>query len=394
MKIYTLSICLFIIYGCSNTAKSSYTDTITPIAKKTKIIELVSNNGIGRIAIAPEIQGKILTTTYDGLEGNSNGWINKSAFNNGEINFDAIGGEDRIWLGPLGSQHSFYFQQIKPLAENNWLVPPSLSSEPYELVKFDIKEVLMSKQMKLVNFTGTEFNIQISRSIKLLEKENIEKNLNIDFEYDLKHVAYESSHILKNIGNIKWQKETGLVALWNAGMFEGSEKSVVIIPLKKKSSLDAIYKYMGPLNSDRLALKNNVILFKADGKYRSKIGVPNIIAPAVYGCYSKDKNRLTIVQYKKTPDSLFSNSHVSIQGNPYQGEVIPIYNNGTMDYSKTNETSFFELESTSPFKELEPSESVSHFHRVYHFSGDEKTLSFISEKLLGIQLNQCILPSN
>ena len=56
----------------------------------------------------------------------------------------------------------------------------------------------------------------------------------------------------------------------------------------------------------------------------------------------------------ETNDSLYANSYVTKQKNPYKGEVIPIYNDGPMDYSPTNKHSFFELESTSSMRELQP----------------------------------------
>jgi len=391
MRFIKFIIFSFILVSCNNSKKQTYHNSIKSIAKYTDIIELHSDDGKGRIAIAPAIQGKVITTTYGGLNGVSNGWLNKNAIQPDTLDYAAIGGEDRIWFGPLGGQHSFYYQQIKPLDEKNWKVPASLSSEPYKLIKLLDKEVLMSKEMKLINFVGTKFNFKVLRKIKLLEKNIIEKNLAINFDETLDYVAYESAHSVENIGDKEWKKETGLVSLWSAGMFEGSDETVVIIPLKKDSSLDDIHKYMGSLDTNRLQLKNNVLLFKADGKYRSKIGVSNEVASEIYGSYSKDKNRLTIVQYRKTNDTMYSNSTVSVQENPYKGEVIPIYNNGMMDYSQTNQVSFFELESTSSMVELLPNERLNHYHRVYHFSGSENLLTKISEKLLGINLKYCVL---
>ncbi|TNJ46578.1 hypothetical protein KFZ70_14195 [Tamlana fucoidanivorans] len=377
-----------IFYGCIEN-QFTYQNQLDSFKNKTQIIELVSSDGIGRIAVAPKIQGKILFSTTQGLQGSPNGWINKTCFQGDTINMAAVGGEDRIWVGPLGGQYSFYYQQIKPLHEDHWKVPKSLSVEPYILIEHDDKKVVMQKKFQLTNFMGTKFNFTINRQIKLLEKDDIETNLNITLPKDLKHVAYESRHVLTNKDTIPWQKNTGLISLWSAGMFQGHDKNTVIIPLENKGALNNMYKYMGQLNHDRLRVTNHVVLFKADGKYRSKIGIPNLYAPSVYGCYSKSKNQLTIVQFKKTQDTLFSNSHATVQNNPYRGEVIPIYNNGPMDLSIAESNGFFELESTSSFKALLPSESLNHYHRIYHFSGNESVLNRLSTDLLGISLNQC-----
>jgi len=382
---------LLLVFSCNTSNQRNYRDIIAPIANKVMVIELLSDDKKGRIAIAPEIQGKVLTSTYAGLDGESNGWINQTAIKGDELDFAEIGGEERLWFGPLGSQHSFYFQQVTPISDKNWLVPSSLSTEPYLLKKFVSKEVLLSKQMKLTNFIGTEFNFEVLRKIRLLEQEDVEGYLNISLKKNIDFVAYESLNSIQNKDDKPWRKETGLVSVWNLNMFEGSNETVVMIPLINEVSLEKIYKYLGPLDKTRLQLKQKSLLFKADGKYRSKIGIPHDIAPKLYGSYSKDKNRLTIVQYRKTIETGYSNSNISIQDNPYEGEIIPIYNNGTMDYSPTTKTSFFELESTSAFVELWPNKYVTHYHRVYHFSADDTTLNAISEELLGISLKDCML---
>lgn len=378
----------FLILSCSKKEKS-YQERLNIIKKKTKIIELVSNDGKGRIAIAPEIQGKVLQSTHNGLNGATNGWLNLEAFQTNDLS--NIGGEERLWFGPLGGQHSFYYQHIKPLNEDNWKVPKSLSIEPFQLQFSSDAEAVFTKRFSLTNFIGTELNFDLVRRIGLYDKKRIEKDLDIKISDDIKSIAYQTYHELRNIDTVQWKKELGLVSIWSAGMFQGTDKSVVIMPLKKKTNLDSIYQYMGDLTSERLQLKNNTLLFKVDGKYRSKIGIPPSLSPDIYGCYTLEKRRLTIVKFKKEQTDLYANSYVTIQKNPYKGEVIPIYNNGNMDYSISKEASFFELESTSSFKELKPQESLNHFHSVFHFFGSEKGLNEISKKLLGVSLNESIL---
>jgi len=40
---------------------------------------------------------------------------------------------------------------------------------------------------------------------------------------------------------------------------------------------------------------------------------------------------------------------------------------------------------------MQPNDSLIHWHRVYHFSGNKSSLNKISETLLGINLNDCTL---
>lgn len=45
---------------------------------------------------------------------------------------------------------------------------------------------------------------------------------------------------------------------------------------------------------------------------------------------------------------------------------------------------FYEMESVSPAAFLKPGESLSHKHAVFHFTGDEKELDAMAQKLLGV----------
>lgn len=392
MKNYFAFLFLVGITYCNSQTLEKYNTVLSQLKEYTSVIELTTNNGKSRLIITPELQGRIITSTYDGILGDANGWFNKNSITNKRKG--GIGGEDRLWIGPLGSQFSFYYQQIKPISETNWLVPNTMENEAYQLTKQTTKEVSMRKKMTLTNHIGTDFILDISRTITILDALDITKNLKILIPEHLNYTAYESANTLHNIGTEKITKEKGLISLWSAGMFNGATESIVIVPLTKKGNLEDLYTYMGPLGKDRLQIKKNVVLFKADGTYRSKIGVPPHVAPSIYGCYSAKKERLTIVQYKRTKDSLYFNSNASNQEYPYKGEVIPIYNNGTMDYTPTTIPSFFELESTSAMRELEINDTLSHYHRVYHFSGNEKELDVIAKKLLSISLKDVNLKHN
>ncbi len=377
-KASLLLVFIYCILSCESPLEYSYNSLLQTFKNKTEVIELTSNNGHSRLFISPFHQGKVIASSHNGVDGFYNGWVDVKALEEST----GFGGEERLWLGPLGGQFSFYFQQIEPINDDNWKVPKPIDAEPYDVIDTGNDFVKMHKSMQLTNFVGTSFNLKIERTIKLLQKDHIEQNLSITIDENMKFVAFQTKNRLTNHDTIPWKKETGLVGLWSAGMYQGTDDTVVIIPLTNQAKLEDILQYMGNLDTSRLQLKENILLYKGDGKYRSKIGVPPHLSPEVYGCYSKSKNRLTIVQYKKELDTLYSNSFVSIQDEPYKGEAIPIYNNGS---------DFFELESNAPLKELQPSETTSHWHRVYHFSSDETKLNEISKKLLGVELTDCKL---
>ncbi len=388
------TICLSFIFfallfhqACNQPKQHTYQDDLLLLSQKAELIELSSPNGLSRLFISPQFQGKVLSSTNDGLQGYSQGWLNYEGIAQDHKNIGSgIGGEERVWIGPLGGQHSFYFQQVKPIHDDNWKVPAPIDSEPFQLIDQSDSSVKLSKEFQLSNFIGTQFKLKLKRNIELLNNQKAYSLLNLKTLSNIKMVAYESSHTLINAGKNKWTTEKGLASLWSLNMLKGTNQSNVIIPLPYDISTDSIYKYLSPIKDDRLFIKDQALIFKTDGKYRSKIGIPNTISPSIYGSYQPEINTLHIVQYQIDGEPLYFNSEVSEQENPYLGEAIPIYNHGPMDLSIGETNSFYEMESCSSMKELAPKDSLFHFHRMFHFTGSKKDLNQISKSLLGVDL--------
>ena len=76
----------------------------------TKVVELTGENG-QRIAICPEYQGRVMTSSTADVEGRSLGWVNTDFIAKGEpdAHFNNFGGEDRLWLAPEGGPFSLWF---------------------------------------------------------------------------------------------------------------------------------------------------------------------------------------------------------------------------------------------------------------------------------------------
>ena len=49
---------------------------------------------------------------------------------------------------------------------------------------------------------------------------------------------------------------------------------------------------------------------------------------------------------------------------------------------------FYELESSSPAAELQPSESLNHVQKIMHFQGDESELGEIVQELFGLNIKE------
>lgn len=97
--------------------------------------ELVSADGQSVVMVVPAWQGRVMTSSATGSEGDSYGWINYRFIQEGKVSpqIQPVGGEERFWLGPEGGPFSLYF---KPKAEQvyaNWAVPAVLDTDAFDV---------------------------------------------------------------------------------------------------------------------------------------------------------------------------------------------------------------------------------------------------------------------
>ncbi len=146
-------------------------------------------------------------------------------------------------------------------------------------------------------------------------------------------VAYESDNQITNAGQNAWKKETGLLSIWILGMFNPSPSATIVVPIHAGPEAELGVKvtsdYFGSIPPERLVVKDNVIYFAADGKYRSKIGISPKRSKAVLGSYDADNQVLTIVQFSQPAGVTdYVNSLWKLQDNPYGGDAANSYNDG------------------------------------------------------------------
>ncbi|MDP4248142.1 MAG: hypothetical protein Q8932_20075, partial [Bacteroidota bacterium] len=90
--------------------------------------------GDAQLLASAQYQGKVFTSTADGLNGHSFGWVNYRAFEGAPgLHMNAYGGENRLWLGPEGGKFSLFFHPGAKMEFSNWKTPPGFDSEPWEL---------------------------------------------------------------------------------------------------------------------------------------------------------------------------------------------------------------------------------------------------------------------
>jgi hypothetical protein len=402
-----LALLLVLLYGCSSTVnknqkemKNSFPkgkygyDAAFFSAKKIETIELKDAQSKACLLLVPGYQGRVMTSTVAGPEGTSFGWINYKFIEAGKVSdqFNPVGGEERLWLGPEGGPFSIYFKKGSEQVFPNWVVPKEIDTEPFEVVSKSQDRVSFRRNFEISNSSGTNLTIGIGRSVRLLKMEEAEAALGMDIDTSLAFVAYESENILINKGQNDWTEQSGALSLWMLAMFNPSPGGIVFIPYKEGSEeeLGKIVSddYFGKVPSDRLIIKDGIIFFKVDGKYRSKIGIsPERVLPFC-GSYDPEKQVLTLL-WHSAPErpSGYVNSKWGDQQFPFKGDVVNSYNDGPVADGSIMGP-FYEIESSSPAAFLSAGSSITHSQRIFHITGKEDKLSLITEKLFHLPLSE------
>ena len=376
----------------NDTVKGSYGyDLAFMKSHKMEVIELRDENNKACLLISPELQGRVMTSSAKGNEGKSFGWINYKLIESGVVSsqFNAYGGEERFWLGPEGGPFSVYFPKGAEQLFTNWVVPPVLDTERYDVREQKPGSVTFVKNTALKNASGTEFKIGIERKVSLLSQDTLSGLLKVNIPSGLDVVAYQSDNTITNVGEEAWTKEKGLLSIWMLCMFNPSPTTTVFIPYKPEGEGVTVNdEYFGKVPADRLIVDKGTVYFKIDGKHRSKIGLPPERAKELCGSFDSEKNILTILWCSiPTEPKPYVNSKWGKQDDPFKGDVINSYNDGPVEDGSIMGP-FYEIETSSLAALLQPRESLTHSQRVVHIQGDKEKLGQIVNELFGLDINE------
>jgi hypothetical protein len=398
-----LSLLSVLMLGCNSTGKKNQVDMNQKFDEgsygydfaflkenKITIVELKSPNSKACLLLAPDYQGRVMTSTASGVKGKSFGWINYKLIKSGVVSkqFNPVGGEERFWLGPEGGPFSIFFPQGSEQVFANWVVPPVLDTEKFEVADVLSNSVRFVKYANLRNASGTQFRVAIERVVKLLDADSLKKVFNVGIPKGLDVVAYRSDNKIMNMGEKPWIKETGLLSVWMLCMFNPSPTTTVFMPYKTVGEGTIVNDaYFGKVPPDRLKVEDGVVYFKIDGKLRSKIGLPPERAKEICGSYDSAQKILTLLWCTLPPEqSEYVNSQWGKQEDPFRGDAINSYNDGPVDGSILGP--FYEIETSSPAAKLNPGQSLTHSQVVAHIQGDEAELASIVKQLFNLDLKE------
>ncbi len=369
--------------------KGTFGFDLTFLKNHKDVIVLGDAVSQAKIVIIKDFQARVMTSTAMGESGNSYGWINYPLIQSGKLqpHFNPLGGEDRFWLGPEGGQFSLFFKKDVPFDFEHWQTPALIDTEPFDLVSVTTTEARFKKSASLTNYQGYQFNFDIDRQIRLLDNVAIQLEFGVVTD-NLNVVAFESKNAITNTGKKSWNKRTGLLSIWILGMYNPTDQTTIMIPYEKSGDTKKVTaNYFGTIPSDRIAQSDSLLLLRGDGRYRGKVGIAPAIAKNIAGSYDAGRHILTLVKFDVDRHASYVNSKWEIQKEPYQGDVVNSYNDGPRaDGGQLGP--FYELESSSPAKELKPGEMLEHRHITLHLEGDETRLNEIAKKILGVSLKE------
>ncbi|QXP80855.1 hypothetical protein H0I32_15500 [Winogradskyella sp. HaHa_3_26] len=374
------------------------------LKKYTDIVVLKNNKSA--VAVAPLFQGRVMTSATNADSGNGFGWINKKVIEKGFLSEEerkgkiedqiyVFGGEERFWLGPEGGQFSLFFKPEDDFEFSNWKTPAVIDTEAFTLVSHTDHSATFEHRCELINKSGTIFKMGIGRSISILNKASIENIIKKKFSTNVEFVGYQSNNQITNIGDQPWIPETGLPSIWMLGMYKPSSETTMIIPFKdgEEAILGQTVNdtYFGKVPKDYLEVKENILFFKGDGTKRSKIGVNSKRSKGIAGSYDAVGKVLTLITYntQEAPHG-YVNSAWEHQEEPFAGDVLNAYNDGSPEPGVPPMGPFYELETSSPAAALKPNETMVHIQTTIHLQGEEQELSKIAEATLGVSLDAII----
>lgn len=391
-SLYRIAVSSAMFSAAGLAVAATFDDDVAFLKKHVETVVL--SNGKAQVAVCAAYQGRVMTSTARGGQGASFGWVNRELIASGKVepHINVYGGEDRFWMGPEGGQFAIFFPKGAPKFDlEHWQTPPAIDTEPFQLAEAKEGSARFERRVQLSNFSGIEFDVQIDRTVRLLDRAEAAKLLGIECPESIDVVAFATENKITNAGKAAWTKDAGLLSIWILGMFNASPQTTVVIPFVQgpESTLGPAVNdaYFGKVPGDRLVVKDNVLFFKGDAQHRGKIGLSPKRAKPIMGSYDPVLGTLTLVQYTKPENAQdYVNSMWEMQDKPFAGDVANSYNDGPPAPGKKGLGAFYELESSSPAAALAPKASMSHIQRTFHFQGEEAQLDGIAKKVLGVGL--------
>ena len=325
--------------------KMPYHDALNYLAGKTSVIELFDQLG-GRVAVCPEWNGRILTSTCEGLKGESFGCINVQAIDTGL--FESYGGEDHWTFSP--AVHSFAVETLKE------------------------HKVVLQRTLPTTDAHGVSGEFHLSRSIFLLNRRNIE-TLFGDAVADSLERADVSAVSFRTENTVKSQ-EPARVAGRLRGMFNASPNTAIILTTPPEDfdtgRSSVMIDYLGGAPHSRIRYLPQTMLIRGDGRRQCQITLPFPDAPPLIGAIEIRFGTLTLWTYDLP--------------NVSDNDLVRIYNSGRPHTAALDWATHYEINCFSAAQELLPDQSLTYCQSTLHLNAGNDVLDDLVRQIFDVSL--------
>lgn len=353
---------------------------------------LTGRNNQSVVLVAPNLAGRVMATSFDGEQGEINGFVDARAFKEGMRDiWDNWGGEERYWLGPEGGQFGLMFQGKKNCFAN-YSVPPGFNKQEYIVTEHagSGNSLTMQASFTLRNAAGTHFSLACTRRITALD----ECPYAVGAGSAVESVGFESASSIVNMGPNAWTKETGCLAHWHLGQFLPGPRVIAIIPFRQGAIADPPVRedYFrdfcigGKMPPERYWIRDGFVLFRADGKCRTKIGQNRSRATGLLGSYNLETDEIILLEYDFYPNLEYAASYWYEQPEPFHGDCISFSAEGP-DEEGGPDGRCYELEAMSPALLLAPDQCFTFRTRTMHIRGPRAAMAAICRRHLGPEIS-------
>jgi hypothetical protein len=374
---------------------ATFAEDLAFLRQHSDLVVLSDQMRSARVIVAPQYQGRVMTSTATGDTGASFGFIHRDnvAKTQRDPHIHVFGGEDRFWLGPEAGQYGLFFAPGAPFDLASWQTPEPIDWGPWFVSAQSSSAVSLFRSMQLVNYSGTAFKLKAERTVRVLERGAIAQAFGISIPASAGIVGYESVNTITNQGDAPWRKDTGLLSVWTLGMFKPSPRTTVVLPFRPgdDAELGPIVNdaYFGKVPANRLRVEEGVLFYRGDGEERGKIGIPGPRARPIAGAYDARDRVLTLVQYNLDANATdYVSSLWMQQEKAFAGDVVNSYNAGPPEPGKAALGSYFEIETSSKAAALVPGQALTHVQRTLHVVGAREVLDDIARRTLGVSLDR------
>ena len=354
----------------------TFQDDVNFLSRHVYTIVLTDMHGQMEAAVVPKFQGTVMTSTAEGTYGQSYGYIDYEliASRNTDPQFNMVGGEDRVFVGPSGGQFGIDFAAGVDFKPENLQVPAALDREGFDVIAHNGDRVTLQKKFSVTNYSNKTFQLRLTRTIRLLPRDEAWTELGARGGEKTSVVAYETKNDLVNATHTAWRKEEGLLDLSVVGMFRRTSNVALVLPTMEPGN-----------TSDKRAAVGMVVLPQATvvsaEQASAHVALSPKLAKGLLGSYDPATSTLTVVQFEPIqPGGPYMRSEWQVLKTPYQGDAASVAGGAG--------NPFFMLVTHSPALQLDGWSAAEFTSRTYHIRGTAAELEPIARAVLGVGLEE------